>query len=244
MRDAGDRASRERRRGYRAHSASRPFITMSRTSTRMIARPAPAPDAATLLACLRRREQQQWMKIAGLTTLGLGFLTFGPILLGTIIWARGTRRHYADYPTTWFGAVMVASVCIIPLLFLLEWATRGLFFENVAESAGDSYFGRRMAGRAFLIEMLLWGPRMLLSAGRRLRSGATYRGVDRALAAQMLAKLVRSDEGIPIGQVFDASNPVAVPTLTYLTYFDWVDLSKNGDRIWVLSDARKVLCGR
>ena len=142
----------------------------------------------------------------------------------------------------WYEMVLLTACWVVPILFLFEWITRGLFFENSAESlAESSFFVRRSAAGLVFIEVCLWGPRMSLASFRRARAVRSCRGYDHQFAAGMLAKLLRDEGGMPTTQVMDATNDTAVASLAYLSFHDWIDIARDGDRVWILSEARGIL---
>jgi hypothetical protein len=217
----------------------------------MFPRPRPrvwtptAQSLAIIVACLQKRERNHRLKAIVLALLGVVFCSGAVLLLGSMAWALQSARRGRHLPThvyPWLPMVLITGALILPLLFLLEWSTRGMFLEDAVDSLSDTnYFVRRRAGGLVIIEMCLWGPRMIMSAFRRHRACRSYTGHDLNLASGMLATLLRDENGMPTGQVLGDASDAAVSTMTYLTFYDWIDISKSGDRVWLLSDAREVL---
>ena len=67
-------------------------------------------------------------------------------------------------------------------------------------------------------------------------------GADRNAAATILINLLRGNDGLPIGAALaGVSDQLSSDALAYLAYYDWVDIAKDGSRVWILSDAKKHL---
>jgi len=136
------------------------------------------------------------------------------------------------------------------LLFLMEWMTRGAFIDDAVDGMGGtdnmsaSFSHRQMATLALLTEISLWGPRITLTAIKRL-SGATRLGLNpQPDAAAVLAVLLRREDGTASATVLTVTGLTAErfgDALAYLTFHEWIDISKDGLYLWILSDARKRL---
>src|SRR2546430_6753041 len=121
--------------------------------------------ASDLRAKLARMEQSFLARWLLLVLAGAAFCLIGPVLFGTLIWLhqfgeRGGEIH------SWLNRVVVTGVIFLPILFLLEWATRGKMFEEGAETLGDSVRLPGVRGAAqglVIVEMCLWGPRMVIA---------------------------------------------------------------------------------
>jgi hypothetical protein len=200
-----------------------------------------AETTAHIEQSLRAHERRFRLGIIALLIGGAALALVGPIIVGSLVFLKQFRRgHVASM--SWFAAVGITAFFVVPLIFAIEFATGGKFIDDFAETMADRPFTVRRAGSgAVFLEVFLWGPRMIIAAFRRVSGINACKGHDRALAAAMLGKLLMRDESMPAGEVFDATNPAAVASLTYLTFYDWIDISKAGDRIWILSEARKRL---
>jgi hypothetical protein len=54
----------------------------------------------------------------------------------------------------------------------------------------------------------------------------------------IIANLLRGGDGLPIGAALAGVQGRVVRRVAYLAYYDWIGISKSGDRVWVLSDAK------
>ena len=206
-------------------------------------KPASPEQIASIVAKLRKREQTHRSKGWALILAGIPLVFVAPLVIGTCIYFLDKhRRHYSF--AGWLQMTALTSAIAIPLLFLFERVTGGGFMTATAEAVGQSDFSRaagRAGAGALFMDIFCWGPRMILSGFKRLRSSGAGEDVNRELAAQWICKLLRLEQGTLTHELIDGNNSASVPTLTYLSLYEWIDISANGERIWILSDARKVL---
>jgi hypothetical protein len=211
-----------------------------------------------LLAKLRAMERgfaTRWMMLA----FGGGVVCLiGPAIFGTFYWLRQFRGGGVRIAEThtWIGAVSLTAAWFLPVLFFIEWVTRGKLLENTLDTAGDMGFsyGNRMvgggyfAGRAMtgamLIEICLWGPRMVIGGAKRLFSRTQHASADRNLAAKMLHAMLLRGEGLPTAQLYPLANgrdDAFSDALAYLLFFDLIGIAKAGDRAWITSEGKRAL---
>jgi hypothetical protein len=181
-----------------------------------------------------------------LVALGSLFCLLGPVIVGSFIWlkqfqTRGMAMH------SWLFRVAQTGVFFLPILFLIEWATRGKLLEEGAEALGAGSrlpVGRQAAQGMVFLEMCLWGPRMVIAGTKKLYNLSKHRGADRNLAADMLAMLVNAGQGIPSAQLYPLAknnDDAFSDALAYLLFHDLIGISKTGDRAWLLSEAKRTL---
>jgi hypothetical protein len=198
---------------------------------------------ATLLRC-ERRYKVRW---AVLTILGFGFLWIGPAFFATLTIMLQIQAN--GIPSPWWELFFWGAVVGIPLLFVLEWRTRGGFADDAIDSVGGadaaswSVGHRAGASLALITEVSLWGPRIIINGVRRLVSAGKFAG-DVAAPAAILSVLLRSDEGIATSHVLSQSGLDAEAfgdALAYLTFHDFIGISKDGRQLWICTEARKCL---
>ncbi len=93
------------------------------------------------------------------------------------------------------------------------------------------------------VDIFLTGPRFVLDALDKLRNANRVRGINLDRAAEIVATLNRADSGIPVEQLRrpnDAQGQLG-GALAYLLFYEWIGISKNADRVWLESAARKRL---
>ena len=210
---------------------------------------APAYSVSTIAAALRKRESTHKTTSTLFLVGGLAWLVVAIAFIASIAWImQFGRRGRALMPAgSWSWYYMMTALIAGPLLFFLEYVTRGSFLSDAADEYKDyGAVSRHMMGRgmAFVIfiEMGLWGPRSVLSAFRKFSGSRSMAGADRDAAAMIIANLLRGGDGLPIGAALaGVQGSASSDALAYLAYYDWIGISKSGDRVWVLSDAKRAL---
>jgi hypothetical protein len=204
-----------------------------------------APDAQRVVGYLYRHERRFRSRWMTLMLLGFGALWIGPIIAATLIWMLELRA--GGLPDSW-GYLFMWSLVIIPLLFALEWSTRGAFLDDSVGAMGGednmsaSFSHRGLSSLALLTEISLWGPRIILASIKRLTGASRLGRNPQHPAAAILATLLARDEGMRCAAVMSRANLDADnfgDGLAYLIYHEWVDLSKDGLHLWILSEARR-----
>jgi hypothetical protein len=201
-----------------------------------------------VLGKIRRNEAAFRTRWITLITLGFFVVWIGPALAATIVLLYQVR-HLPD-PQPWGQLFVWCSVIGLPILFALEWATRGSFMESAMDGLGDPdtiagrYAHTRGGVAVLLTEISLWGPRMVIAGARRLAAAARLGKAPQAPAAALLAVMLRQEDGMSSGQALTQSGLDADSfgdALGYLTFHEIVGISKDGTRLWVATEARKRL---
>jgi hypothetical protein len=199
-----------------------------------------------MLPRLRKHDSSFRTRWLALILAGAVVCMIGPLLFGSGLWLRQFNGR-SDVHHPWLWHVGMVALWFLPIMFLVEWVTRGKLFENTVEEMSDvpRQFGSgRIVGGAFIAEMCLWGPRMV-TGGVRQNIGLTrHRKADRLLAAAMLAELTNRGESLPIGELFKLAHgrdDAFGDALAYLMFHDLVDTSKTGDRAWLTSGGKRSL---
>jgi hypothetical protein len=219
--------------------------------------PRAAADERTarIVRRLRMRELGGFARIVAGYALGVPLCFLAPAMITLLLTGSGGRYGPVLPPIVSPGACFVVlSILMVPLLIWYERRTRGEYFmDALREWGGDDgpWFGGSIhrgvdtegPGAILLMELFLFGPRLVIGATRSLRERSRVRHVPLALAADVLLHLLRHDGGIPPAELRDVSTEATAvrDAILYLAFFDWVDLSKDRTRIWVLTDARKAL---
>ena len=99
-----------------------------------------------------------------------------------------------------------------------------------------------MAFWAYL-EFLMFGPREVYEAWRIFEERRQFTGTARLRAAGVVAYLGQQDHGVPWLELRQENEPVEqlLKVLGYLRFSEWIDISSDGKKVWLLSDARKAL---
>jgi hypothetical protein len=209
-----------------------------------------------ILTRLRNRQAGFWFRILAKLAVGIPLSFIGPALLACIINAALLRARVHD-PPAWITLFWISCLIVIPILYFVEWYHHGDFFLDTARSQGitsGSYFTAFVsysnwryrnseALGAFYTELLLFAPKQVFSAVADFRQRIDLTGDQMHRAAQVVADLSTSDTSLPIAQLHRSgeSNESLRLILQYLQFHDWIDISKSGDRAWLLTTARKNL---
>jgi hypothetical protein len=208
---------------------------------------SPAVDSDHLVSCLRRYDRGFRTRWLLMFFLGMVAVWIGPFLAATIFWML--QFQVGGIPDTW-TYVFMWSLWVIPLLFILEWATRGIFLDDAVDGMGGagnmsaSFGHRQWAVLALLTEISLWGPRIIFTSINRLSRAAKLGVNPHPGGAAVLVVLLRREDGTPTSTVLTACGLSAEAfgdALAYLMYHEWIDLSKDGLYLWILSDAKRRL---
>jgi len=208
----------------------------------------PAPDPSATAQKLRKFESSFYIKWACLFALGVMFMFIGPALAACIAWLRERRYRWIAHHswTFWF---LLWTAILVPILLIIERATRGKMLEDTADKFSDGsmltigFRGRAMVG-VVLLEICLWGPRMIIAAWQRLWSIRNHAKADRNVAAALLHVLLVREGGVPTVDLMAATTASAdafSDALGLLIFLDLIDVSKDGERTWVGSLAREKL---
>lgn len=93
------------------------------------------------------------------------------------------------------------------------------------------------------LEIIFWGPYLVLDAIAAWRADANVQLICRTRAIQVLSDLLASAEGMPISQLRQPGEQAGAlaGALAYLKQHEWIDLSERRDRVWLASEAREQL---
>ena len=111
-------------------------------------------------------------------------------------------------------------------------------YSDPSADRARAYFATKPRGLV-LVELCLWGPRMVIAGAKKLHHLGRHRGADRALAAELLAALANRGEGMPTAELYPLAHgrdDAFGDSLAYLLFHDLIGISKSGDRAWLLSE--------
>ena len=232
------------------------MIQISTVDSRTLNYRAPRDDArlAQIESQLRKREAGFWMRVVVKFATGVPVLLLGPAIGGIIVQGLLSLAKSSFQPG-YLACYGIACLIIIPILFLIEIRSHGEFYFNEARfyhSPGDtpttslhymSGGSNTMEVGAAYIEVLLFAPRQILSAIADMKQRTPISGDELRRAAQIVRALDIADGGVPLEQLglSPDSEESFARVLRYLQFYDWIDLSKKRDRVWLMSDAKKWL---
>ena len=224
---------------------------------------SPAPTVRIRSRLIARDRITGALAVGGIL-LGLPMLLLGPVLLGSIAWFA--LIQLTDLHLTWQAVVCITAAILIPASFITELRTRGRFLDQAFADAGpvNEPSGLEMAAATTLgrggvamvaaltnprlstagfTELVLTGPRWMLSGLRTLRLKRRLRSVDRARAAELLAALLRRPDGAAVQALLQPGEtpPQLDPVLAYLAVGGWIGVTKTRDRVYLYTESRERL---
>jgi hypothetical protein len=194
---------------------------------------------------LHRFEVRYRLKWIGFALLGI------PItLLPAALWATASWERQFIPLESWTSLFMFRATILVPLLVVVAMFSRGSFTQDLAEDVAGSRstFAMCFTGRFvllfFLLELFCWGPRLAMHAARTLVNLARHAGADRATAAGILGLLLQHNAlpTVELSAQTGSSTESFGRALALLAELELIDISKTGDRIWILTGARERLC--
>lgn len=200
---------------------------------------------------LRGRDSMLWSKVGLKLVVGLPLTLIVPFAVAVLGWF-------------WWGYFI--------LTFLLAAAAYGYFAHRLVrrhanssffadamlqEIGGDKDYAQTPYSREFeqhrnslvaiaLLDILLFGPREVIQSIDLIREHKQFTAGSLRRAAEVLQQLARHDKGIPWSDLHhQGEDPmILMRALGYLKLSDWIDTSTDGQKVWILSDARKELMRR
>jgi hypothetical protein len=204
---------------------------------------------------LLKRDAGFWLRTLLMFALGIPLSFVGPALLASIFHAAFLKARIGWNPA-WLNLFLISSLIIIPILYITEWRSRGDFLVEEmrwqgttadhfysASSYGEWESRQSMAAGAAYAEILLFAPRQVFSAIAGIRQRVHITSDELHRASEIVRALQLADGGVPIAQLRrgEESKESLRRILRYLQFHDWIDISKKGDRAWLISTARKRL---
>jgi hypothetical protein len=216
------------------------------------------PDAQRILLHLRGRDAMRWTLIAAKLILGA---------LLTVLVPAVTLFIFGLYPDSpmrtgfsfWQLALFIAAIYLAVGLFLGWRLDDSVLLDQVrylANSWGPLTTDQPFTQTSWDVEMqyeggavMLWigvlvfGPRLVLEGAQELHARAKLRPLNKDRLVEVILALLPLDHGIPLAQLRrdDEDGQELAYALAFARLQDWIDVSKDGRHVWLLSDARKVL---
>ena len=189
----------------------------------------------------------------GKLALGLAFSVPLPLIVAVVAKSVEVRQRTHALPGFW-GTFALAFCVVVPLLLGPQWLDRrkdGDYFADAvggtAPDAPSSYGEYRLeSGRlaaAAYADVLMLGPRMLWAFFEWLAGRQSCDAALRIAAAAVAVELLDAGEGVAIKCLVRPDRPVqaVMRCLQYLVGREWVGLSSDRKRAWLLTPARTRL---
>ncbi len=204
-----------------------------------------AADPDAIVAYLKKFRRIHSIKTYTALFGGAMLCFVGPLLF-TVFFTFFSSMLIASYG--FWGTYGIVAAVTLPICFLMAHTLRGSVLEHWVPD-GDSLSGRLMrrtiAPTLILLEVANIGPRLILWAIDRMRDQDRVRGATLDRIAICLAELSRTDGGISPASLLLPGEPAdrLEPLLAFLLYHGMIDLSRQGDRVWLVSHVRRQLQG-
>lgn len=208
-------------------------------------------------AHLRRRDSRFLLKTYTQFALGIICSFFAPlvIVLFVLVFCWGWRARHCPWGWWFLGGAIVT----LPLLYRLELAAQGGLLRDVTEQFNSAQFPKDeppsfkhvgAVGAALArtrtpvngaIEFFLLGPRLVISALRKLRLRDLSKGTDPERMVSALNALFTLEGGAATEKMLGPDEPPQQlsKVLAYLLFFDWIGISNDGSKVWILTEARR-----
>jgi hypothetical protein len=175
--------------------------------------------------------------------IGIVALFVGPAVLAGAAVGVESRMHVM-HALSWWAMFGIVCAAVVPLLFWLENRTRGQWFEEELRGGSGATISQALfapmtsnigVGAAAIVEIMLWGPRLVIGARQRWKTRVATATLHDAAA--IIGFLRHFDGGVAVNEL-PTVQPLRV--MGYLVSRDWVGVSKDGQRVWLLGDAKKI----
>lgn len=209
------------------------------------------------------RERLWTLKTAAMLSFGAPLSLIGPLVLATIFYVASVFLLGFEWYVRWTWYFGVLTAVCVPLLYRLELRTRGDYLGDVMRDTtiqGDEHrwlmpgvaghfaalahvSANPRVSSAGLVEVFLFGPRLVVGAVRQRRTIRRLRNVDRDRAATVLEAIIAAGGSADIVDLRapGESDADMVPALGYLAVYQWIEVHSSGERVWLLEGPRRAL---
>jgi hypothetical protein len=223
-------------------------------------------DVAHVLWHLERRERIQRLKAASMIAFGVPLSLLGPLVLATVFWLAlklASRSFPAASGIQWVSLVVVLTIVMVPLLYRLELRTRGDYMSAVMQNsevrgvrpfalipgparevvALGSVVANPRAIASVFVEVFLLGPHIAVGGFEQRKLARQTRLADHSRAARVLVLLMQREAGVDTVDLIGDTEELdeIMPTLAYLTFHQWIGVRADRNRVWLWSEARRIL---
>jgi hypothetical protein len=110
-------------------------------------------------------------------------------------------------------------------------------------SLAEWELSRRTATTYAYLELLFYGPREVLEAWALIKEWRDFPASDRERAVEVIEHLAKQDKGIPWADLRKEGEDIhdLLKVLGYLKFSEWLGMSSDGKKVWLLSTVQKTL---
>jgi hypothetical protein len=190
--------------------------------------------------------------------LGLVISMAAPVALFLFIWVMA---YFWGKNLPWGWGILIATLLTWPLLFRFEIQAQGGLGKEItggfiaAEQENKTppsfkhlgtlglALARQRPPMTGMLEFFLIGPQMVVSALRKLRIRrlSEKAGIDRII--RVCEILVKLQGGAVTEKLLEPPETPAQlsEVLAYLLFFEWIGVANDGTKVWILTEAKKLL---
>ncbi len=112
-----------------------------------------------------------------------------------------------------------------------------------ASSGGEWEMKRQTAGAYAFLEFILFGPREVLEAWELIRERRQFAASAHQRSVEVVQYLLKFDRGVPWLELLHKGENITdlLHVLGYLRLTDWIDISSDKKKVWLLSQARRAV---
>ncbi len=199
---------------------------------------------------LAERESMDMGGIAFKVLIGVPLTLLPPLVVASVIELIEGRWGVQVLPS--FGwKFLLCALVMIPTMFWYERRTRGEYLTDSvrgetsvldSSSYGEYQMASHYFSAVFYVEIALTGPRLLLEVYDSVWGAPKPIAGDRLMAAEIIHTLRQAGQGVEVASIGVGRDRAAMASaIAYLERHEWVGVSKDRQRIWLLSDAAKRL---
>jgi len=211
-----------------------------------------------ILTQLQQRHANFFAKMYLQVMLGLALSMMAPVALFLFFYAVG---YLWGKSLPWGWGILAATAVTWPLMFRFEILTQGGLGREITDAFVAAEYenktppsfkhlgtlgvalARQRPPMTGLLEFFLIGPQLVVSAVRKLRIRrlSEKAGIDRII--QVCQILLKIQGGAATEKLLDSNETPAQLSeiLAYLLFFEWIGVANDGTKVWILTEAKKVL---
>ena len=215
-----------------------------------------APLPVSLQECMLDRKRRMIRKNVLLVLLAMPGILLDAVLISGIVWLLGPFENGVPWHRVFFWC--------IPITLLLFWwddtQPESWTADDAKWAAGDPTLpggpslnsqGVPRGGGGYrgefctqlLTLLLLLGPRLLRGAAGKLWGIWKFRSANPERARQVLQQMAAVDYGVAVRSLLRPQEQLEVllPTLSYLQFYGWIEVSEDTERVWFPADVRALM---
>jgi hypothetical protein len=201
----------------------------------------PPIDEALIASFMHRQSDLQKRLMAGAIAGGIALCLFAVLVITLLVFML-----IGPVGESFVLTYLVVAVVSLPISFVIAHYLKGSILE--ATVPDSDLLSNRMMSRTVGVPLVVaeianFGPRLVLYGVKTLRGRRWIVPPDPGRIATAIAMLVAADSALSPGKLLLPGETAddLEPLLAFLLYHELVDLSKNGDRLWLTTEGKRKL---